>query len=401
MSALSARPLLLLAGLLLLGGCKGERAAEAPGETPAVVTGVRVDTVAPAAVRDAVEVVGTVRTKTRMLVASKVQGYVREVRASQGDHVERGRVLVTVDERELAARADRARAALAESEMSLDEVRRTLEEAEAALRSAEADHAYAAATASRYRQLWQRELVSAQDYEAVEVKRKSTAAAVEQTQARIRSVRARESQMRYRIDAAAAELRAAEIALGETRITAPATGVVVDRRVEPGDLAMPGQPLLVLDDPGAYRLEAEVGESAVGRVRLGQTAPVILDSLGRTLEGRVAEIIPAADPASRTVTVKLDLPAHPGLRSGLFGRARFPTGERQALLVPTSALVERGQLTAVYVVDAQNVARLRLVTAGARHADRIEILSGLEAGERIVVEGAPRVSDGSRVATGP
>jgi RND family efflux transporter MFP subunit len=171
--------------------------------------------------------------------------------------------------------------------------------------------------------------------------------------------------------------------------------------VEPGDLAVPGQPLLVLDDPRAYRLEALVGESAVGRVRLGQTVPVVVDSLGRPLEGRVAEIIPAADPASRTVTVKLDLPADPGLRSGLFGRARFPAGERQALLVPASALVERGQLTAAYVVDGHDIARLRLVTAGARHADRVEILSGLEAGERLVVEGAPRVSDGSRVAPGP
>ena len=164
---------------------------------------------------------------------------------------------------------------------------------------------------------------------------------------------------------------------------------------------MPGQPLLVLDDPRAYRLEAEVGESAVGGVRLGQRVPVVLDSLGRSLEGRVVEIIPAADPASRTVTVKLDLPGDPGLRSGLFGRARFPAGERQALLVPISALTERGQLTAVYVVDGQNIARLRLVTAGARHADRVEILSGLAAGERIVVEGAARVTDGSPVEAEP
>lgn len=385
---------------LLLAACGGERAAEAPGPPPPV-TGVRVETTTPTPVRAAEEVVGTVRTKTQMVIASKVQGYVREVRARQGDHVEHGRVLVTVDDRELTARADRARSALAEAEMGLDEVKRTLEEAEAALRSAEADRAYAEATATRYRQLRQSELISAQDYETVETRRKSAAALVEQAQARIASVRAREKQMGYRIDAAAAELRAAEIALGETRIPAPATGVVVDRRVEPGDLAVPGQPLLVLDDPRAYRLEASVGESAVGRVRLGERVPVVLDSLGRTLEGRVAEIIPAADPSSRTVTVKLDLPADPGLRSGLFGRARFPAGERQALLVPIAALVERGQLIAVYVVDADDVARLRLVTAGTRHADRVEVLSGLAGGERVVVEGAPRVSDGARVAPGP
>jgi RND family efflux transporter MFP subunit len=308
---------------------------------------------------------------------------------------------VTVDDRELTARADRARSALAEAEMGLDEVKRNLEEALASLRSAEADRAYAEATATRYRQLRQSELISAQDYETVETRRKSAVALVEQAQARIASVQAREKQMGYRIDAAAAELRAAEISLAETRIVAPATGVVVDRRVEPGDLAGPGQPLLVLDDPRAYRLEASVGESAVGRVRLGERVPVVLDALGRTLEGRVAEIIPAADPASRTVTVKLDLPADPGLRSGLFGRARFPAEERQVILVPIPALVERGQLAAVYVVGDDDVARLRLVTAGARHADRVEVLSGLAGGERVVVDGAPRVSDGARVAPGP
>ena len=392
--------LLAVVALAALAACRGERVAEAPAERSVPVAGVRVETATLTTLRDAVEVVGTVRTKTQMLVASKVQGYVREIRVRQGDHVEQGRVLVTVDERELAARADRARAGLAEAEMGLDEARRTLDEAEAALRSAEADHAFAEATAGRYRHLWQRDLVSAQEYEAVEMKRKSTTAAVEQAQARIASLHAREKQMRYRIDAGSAELQAAEIALGETRITAPATGVVVDRRAEPGDLAVPGQPLLVLDDPRAYRLEAVVGESAVGRVRMGETVPVVVDSLGRTLIGRVAEIVPAADPASRTVTVKLDLPADAGLRTGLFGRARFPAAERQALLVPQGALVERGQLTSAYVVDAQGIARLRLVTAGARYGDRVEILSGLDAGERIVVEGAPRLSDGASVATG-
>jgi RND family efflux transporter MFP subunit len=206
--------------------------------------------------------------------------------------------------------------------------------------------------------------------------------------------------MRYRIDQTRAEIRMAEIALGDTRITAPATGVVVDRRVEPGDLAVPGQPLLVLEDPRAYRLEAEVGESTIGRVRVGQRVPVTLDALGRTLEGRVAEIIPAADSASRTVTVKLELPADADLRSGLFGRARFVMGERQALTVPLSALVERGQLTGVYVVDPRSVARFRLVTAGERRAGRAEILSGLAAGERIAGDGTDRLSDGARVAAG-
>jgi len=362
-----------------------------------VARGVRVAPAAVEPVSDAVEAVGTVRSKTQTLIASKVQGYVREVRAREGDLVEKGRLLVVVDDRELTARSDRAQAAVAESQMALDEVGKLLEEADAALRSAEADHRYAEATATRYRQLFERQLIAAQDYEGVDARRKTAAAAMAQAKARILALGAREQQVLRRIEQARAELETARIALGDTRIAAPETGVVVERRVEPGNLAVPGQTLLVLDDPRHYRLEAEVGESAMGRVRLGQTVPVMVDAVGRPLDGRVAEVIPAADPASRSVTVKLDLPAVPGMRSGLFGRARFPAGERQALLVPARALVERGQLTGVYVVDDASVARLRLITAGQRHGDRVEILSGLNPGERVVIEGAERVTDGGRV----
>jgi multidrug efflux pump subunit AcrA (membrane-fusion protein) len=386
---------------LALAGCTGERATDTPREPSPPIADVRTEVVNFVSVDQAIGAVGTVKSKTRMLIAGKVQGYVRDVRARQGDRVEPGDVLVTIDEREPSTRADRARAVLAEAEMGLQEVRRMLEEAEAALRSAEADHVYAEQTATRYRQMWERGLVSTQEYDGTTSRQKATAAGVDQARARIASLRSREAQMRHRIDQAKAELETAEIALGDTRITARATGVVVDRRVEPGDLAVPGQPLLVLDDPRAYRLEAEVGESAVGRVRVGQRVPVTLDALGRTLEGRVAEIIPAADPTSRTVTVKLDLPADPDVRSGMFGRAQFSAEARQALTVPLSAVVERGQLTSVYVVDAQGVARLRLITTGERRAERVEALSGLADGERIVVGGTDRMRDGAKVVVAP
>lgn len=381
---------------LVLAAC-GREASEAPRAQAPVARGVRVAPATLETVSEGLEAVGTVRSKTQTLISSKVQGYVRQVSPREGELVEKGRLLVVVDDREFLARLARTQAALEEARMALDEVGRLHEEAEAGLRSTEADHRYAEATENRYRQLLDRQLIAAQEYEGTDAKRKSAAAAVEQARARIQALTAREQQVRRRIDQARAELDGAQIALGDTRITAPDSGVVVERRVEPGNLAVPGQPLLVLDDPTHYRFEAEVGESAMARVRLGQTAPVVLDALGRAVEGRVVEMIPAADPASRSVTVKLDLPAATGLRSGLFGRARFPAAERKAVMVPAGAVVERGQLTGIYVVDAQNVARLRLVTAGPRRAERVEILSGLDPGERVVVEGVEGVIDGGRV----
>lgn len=390
------RSAVLFLSLVLSAACGRDAPEASKAQTP-VARGVRVTPAALETVSDGLEAVGTVRSKTQTLIASKLQGYVREVRVREGDLVEQGRLLVVVDDRELVARSERAQAALAESQRAREEVAKLLEEADAGLRSAEADHRYAEATATRNRQLFDRQLISAQEYEGTDAKRQSAAAAVAQAEARILALTARERQVVQRIEQARADLETARLALGDTRIAAPETGVVVERRVEPGNLAVPGQTLLTLDDPRHYRLEAVVGESAIGRVRLGQTAPVVLDAVGRTLEGRVAEMIPTSDPASRSMTVKLDLPAVPGLRSGMFGRARFPAGERSALLVPAGALVERGQITGVYVVDARNVARLRLVTVGQRRGDRVEILSGLNPGERVVTGGADRVTDGGLV----
>lgn len=348
-------------------------------------------------VQATLEAVGTIRSRTQTVVASKVLGYVREVRVREGDRVGEGDLLVAVDEAEPRTRAERSEAALAEAARSVEEAERNLEEGRAALVAAEADHRYADSTAARFRRLLAQELISAQEHDGVEAKRKSAEALVAQARARILSLEAREAQGRQRIEQARAELAAARLALGDARIAAPMSGVVVERRVEAGSLAVPGQPLLVLDDPRQYRLEAVVGESAMGRVRLGAAVTVVVDALPRAVQGRVAEVIPAADPASRSVIVKLDLPADLPLRSGMFGRARFPAGERKALLVPAAAVAERGQLSSLFVVSAGGLAQLRLVTLGERHGDRVEVLSGLTPGDRIIVEGADGLSDGSRV----
>src|SRR5574340_736416 len=114
------------------------------------------------------------------------------------------------------------------------------------------------------------------------------------------------------------------------------------------------------------------------------------------MAGRVAEVAAAVDPASRTLTVKVDIGAK-GLRSGVFGRAYFPVGVRQGLLVPKGAVVERGALTSVWVAGKDNIVRMRLVKTGQAVDDRIEVLSGLSAGERVVVGGAEKVVDGAKI----
>jgi RND family efflux transporter MFP subunit len=187
-------------------------------------------------------------------------------------------------------------------------------------------------------------------------------------------------------------------------VLAPFAGVVVSKSVEPGSLALPGTPLMTIEREGAYRLEASVEESHLATIRVGQPVSVTLDSVDRTLNARVSEIVPAVDAASRAYTVKIDLPALPSLRSGVFGRAAFQLGSRSLLTVPAAAVTERGQLQSVLVVEnvaGNGIARTRLITTGQKVKDGIEVLSGLTAGEKVIAPIPLGLSDGARVEVRP
>jgi RND family efflux transporter MFP subunit len=182
-------------------------------------------------------------------------------------------------------------------------------------------------------------------------------------------------------------------------------GVVTSKQAEVGLLAAPGVPLLTLEDPSRYRLEASVEESMLKRVRLGTPVQISIDALGpQELSGKVTEVIPTSDPASRSFTVKIDLAEEkgrygnpPALRSGLYGRARFSVGQKEMIQIPQKTLLQQGQLVGVFVVDSSNVARLRLIKTGKRYGDQVEVLSGLNDGERLLVEGMEKVREGDRV----
>jgi RND family efflux transporter MFP subunit len=201
-------------------------------------------------------------------------------------------------------------------------------------------------------------------------------------------------QARQRVGEAA--VKEAETMLGYARVTAPFAAVVTRKLADVGDLAAPGRPLVELEDPSALRLEADVPEALIERVRLGDKLAVHVATSRDGLEGVVSEIAPAADPASRTFLVKLDLPPATTLRSGQFARVAVPVGEISSLRVAASAVVQRGQMELVFV-ENNRVAQLRLVKTGKRMATEVELVSGVEAGERVVTEGAAQLRDGQPV----
>jgi len=368
--------------LLALSGC-GHPAKETKSEA-APAPAIRVQTVEVQLSQwsDPHEVLGTVRARRTATVSSRLMGYVTEVKVQVGDRVASGQPLISIDARDLEVNRKRAEAGRAEVQQAMAEVSQVIASAKANLELAQK-------TFLRFKDLYEKKSVSQQEYDEAAARLSAARAGYEAT-------RAKQSQVEAKIAQVDQEIRAVDINLGYAVIKAPFAGVVIERRVEPGNLAGPGMPLLLIDQADAYRLEAPVEESRISAVRMGQGVSVTVDALNQTAAGRISEIVPSVDPSSRAFTVKIDLPALANLRSGMFGRALFPQAATQVLAAPASAVIERGQLQSVMVAE-QGIARNRLVTAGRRGKYRVEILSGLTAGEKIIFPVPPSLVDGGRI----
>jgi RND family efflux transporter MFP subunit len=198
--------------------------------------------------------------------------------------------------------------------------------------------------------------------------------------------------------AAKAQESGARAMLAYTRITAPFAGIVTARMADPGNLASPGVPLLQVDSAGPLQLQTTVDESAIASIRKGMKIAINVDAASSVEPvGRVAEIVPAADPASHSFLVKIDLPPSSELRAGMYGTAAIATGSRQAIVAPRSAVVLRGSLTCAYVLDSNGIAQLRYVTLGSQQGNLVEVLSGISAGEKLVDDPGDRDLGGKRI----
>ena len=357
--------ILFLAGAL---GCAADK-PKAPATTE-TVRDVAIVTAQRATVPDYVEAVGTVRAAETSQLASQMMGTIVSIRVHEGDPVRRGQTLATLDGAQPAAALDRANAGATAADKDLA--------------AAESDLRLTQSTFDRYQKLFERKSVSPQEFDEIKARLAAAEARRDAASAGRASAQAAAAQARTSVD--------------YTRIRAPFDGIVTAKLADAGSLATPGMPLLVVENPSRFRLEASVDESGLGLVKVGETAPVQIDALGGAeVEARVSQIVPAADPSSRTFLVKLDLPGRSDLRSGLFGRARFRRGQREMLTVPKTALVQRGQLQGVYVVGADQIVNLRFVSVGKSSGTSLEVLAGLDSGERLVADAAGRDLAGRKI----
>jgi multidrug efflux pump subunit AcrA (membrane-fusion protein) len=394
---LSAAGVFVASAIVLLNTACG-RKQEAAAEKSAPIRNVKTEKVVAAPIDDFYEATGTVRSKTTSVVSSRIMGSIMAIHVREGDRVRAGQSLIEIDGREATSQLQKAKAGMREAESTLDEIERNLQAAGSGKTAAEASLALAASTYNRYKQLLERRSVSPQEFDEVQAKYRVADAEVERATRILSSLAARKDQVLAKIDQAKADVTNAQLYASYTRVTSPMNGIVTAKQAEVGAMAAPGTPLLTLEDELRYRLEASVEESQIRSIHLSDKVQVQIDALGdEEVSGTVGEIVPAADPASRSHTVRIDLPARPALRSGSFGRARFSSGQKQAITIPRRAIAERGQLVSVFVVDQSGTARLRLIKTGKPYGDRVEVLTGLNDGERIIVDRVEAVTDGSRI----
>jgi RND family efflux transporter MFP subunit len=321
-----------------------------------------------------VRATGTLHAHESAALSAQVMGRVQQVLAREGDVVGAGQTLVILDDASLRSSSDQADASV------------TATEQQQAAAQTNAD--LAASTLARYKQLEVQKSVSPQEMD--EVTRRSEAA-----QAQVNALKAQAS-------AAKAQQAGARAMLGYTRIVAPFAGIVTARMIDPGAMAAPGVQLLQVDSAGALELQATVPESIIASVRKGIKIGITVDSLGgQRFDGTVAEIVPAADPASHSFLIKIAVPGSAQLRAGIFANAEIPTGMKQAVLAPRSAIVMRGSLACAYALDLNNVAQLRYLTLGSVNGDKVEILSGLNGGEKLVDNPSDRDLAGKRIEAQP
>jgi RND family efflux transporter MFP subunit len=354
----------------LIAACARVTPPLAAKGTAQVLNSDQVETLTVSPIVDTFRASGTVRARQTAAIAAKIVADILDVRVQAGDRVAAGQPLILLDRRNLEAGLHRAEAARTEAENAVAETENAITAANASLDLARATH-------KRFEDLVAAAAVSKQEFDESLARLKNARAAVDIAVSRRRQAEAHRSQ-------AEAELSAQRVALTYSELNAPFSGLVTERKADPGSLATPGMPLLLLEREGLLRLEASIDESRLGMVRIGAQVPVEIDGLSRMLSGRVDEITPAIDPTTRSFIAKINLPAVTGMRAGMFGRAAFDGNSREALLVPGSAVLERGQIRSVYVLE-KDVPRLRLVTVGEVHDQRLEILSGLTAGEKVVV----------------
>lgn len=299
---------------------------------------------------------GSIVPDQQARIASRLMGYIKTLPVEVGQKVKHGDLLFTIDSQDIRSQISQAKAGY--------------QQAQAALENAKADF-------ERFSELYKEESVSRQQFDGV---------------------RLQYSVAQENLAAAKAGLQQAEAQLNYANVRAPFDGIVVQKMASAGDLAAPGQPVIVLENTSSLSVQTEVSQDLYAVLAVGDKATIKVDGIEQAVEGEIYSLVSAANPRTRGHTTKLSLPAIASVNSGTFARIDFVRGEHQTLLVPADAIVTRGGIQGVFVVDKNQTAHFRMLRLGKKVNGNIEVQAGLDIDEVIVISNHQALVNGDKIA---
>ncbi|HEV2275211.1 MAG TPA: efflux RND transporter periplasmic adaptor subunit [Acidobacteriaceae bacterium] len=301
---------------------------------------------------------GVIAARMVAEISSQVSAPVAAVHVREGDSVRKGQILVQLTSVPLQAAVEQAQSQVLAAKKQ-----------EAA---AQAQKTLAGETYARYSTLNDRHSVTPHEFDQVKAQLAAANAQFEAASAQTA--------------AAEAATRQSQAMSSYTVIRAPFNGIVSKKYADPGTLASPGTPLLRIEDARDHEVDLAVNESSLRTLHAGEKVEVLVNGGTKTIEGVIREIVPSGDPAAHTFTVKIGLPPSPALYSGMTASVLLPVGEQQTITVAKTAVEHRGQLDSVLALDSSSVAQIRYVTLGTEQGDKVEVISGLAPGDRILAQ---------------
>ena len=341
-----------------MAGC-GEKKTSGDAATPlGRSVAADVSTVQKTSLTQRVILPGMVVSEDQVQVASRLMGFIREIKVQEGQAVKAGQLLFIVDPTDIQGQVSQARSGLAQ--------------AQAALADAQSDY-------DRFGALYKEEAIPKAQWDKVRLQYQI---AQQQAAAAKAGLGTASSQLRY------------------ASVTSPISGVVTQKMANAGDLAAPGRPVLVIEGLNKLQVRANVSDAVFRQIKPGEKVTIEAEGRDARLQGHIAQVVPASDPVSHTHLVKIDLPKGSALQSGLFVQVEFAMGSREGILIPARAVVQRAGINGVFVVDGKGIARFRMVRDSAADGGMVEIQAGLNAGERIATSNAEQLENGDALSGG-
>jgi RND family efflux transporter MFP subunit len=358
-------------------------------------------------VANTLELSGSIRPVEQATLSTRVMGRITQLSLETGDRFRKGDILTRIDVMDITAQTGQAQLGVAQAQAEVFRSQASLNQLESQKLEAQSALRLAQVTQSRMSRLQAEGAVSQSVLDDANTNLEQARARVAQSEAGIRQSQAAIAQTQAAVSRAELSVISSDVSESYGTIFAPFDGVVVQKMAYEGEMAAPGTPLLKVENPNKLELEISVPEENLRFVRVGQSVKVQFDAVNQSLNATIQQIVPASNAQSRSFLVKIPLNNSGKLISGMFGRIALPIGAtKETLLIPTTALIQRGQLQGVYVVEtageksiAPSIAMMRWVKTGKTQDGQVEIVSGLKAGDRIVTSNIAQLSDGQAVAT--